>query len=109
MGGGGERQGVCEPRIEVIVKMEKKVGVRTGWLGGGQGGGERRINMISYCENAKKKLRGDQWGSRSGDQDGCKRRIEVMVKMKKKVGGGGPVGVGRGLVRVMVNEELKLL
>ena len=93
-----------------MLKRRKKSGSGRGGWGGGQGGGERRINMISYCENAKKKLRGDQWGSRSGDQDGCKRRIEVMVKMKKKSwGGGGAVGVGRGLVRVMVNEELKLL
>ena len=40
MGWGG--QGGCEQRIEVIVKMKKKLeGVRVGW--GGQGGCEQRI------------------------------------------------------------------
>ena len=38
-------------------------------------------------------------GSGLGGQDGCKRRIEVFVKIKKKnlgggVGGGGGVGLG---------------
>ena len=45
---------------------------------------------------------------------GCERRIEVFVKIQKKIfifffgGGGGGVGVGLG-VRVDVNEELKFL
>ena len=48
-----------------------------------------------------------------GGQSGCKRRIEVFVKIKKKnffffFGGGGSGGV-RGGVRVDVNEELKFL
>ena len=40
-----------------------------------------------------------------GCQSGCERerRIEVIVKIKKKIGGGG----GGGQVRVDVNEELK--
>ena len=42
-----------------------------------------------------------------GGQGGCVRRIEVIVKMKKKIGGGGPVGGGG--IRVDVYEKLKLL
>ena len=50
-------------------------------------------------------------GSRLGGLDGCERRIEVFVKIKKKflfffLGGGGGSGLG---VRVDVNEELKFL
>ena len=47
-----------------------------------------------------------------GGQDGCERKIEVFVKIKKKIGGGGGCpGVGGrvGGVRVGVNEELKFL
>ena len=50
-------------------------------------------------------------GVRVGGQDGCERRIEVFVKIKKKyfffffLGGGGS---GWG-IRVDVNEELKFL
>ena len=45
------------------------------------------------------------WG-----QGGCERRIQVFVKIHKKMGGGvgGRVGLGGG-VRVDVNEELKFL
>ena len=45
-----------------------------------------------------------------GGQGGCKRRIEVFVKIKKKkkIGGGGG-GVSGWGVRVDVNEELKFL
>ena len=48
-------------------------------------------------------------GSWLGGQDGCERRIEVFVKIKKKKifffwGGGSGWGV-----RVDVNEELKFL
>ena len=45
-----------------------------------------------------------------GGQGGCERRIEVFVKIQKKMGGrvrGG--GVGLGGVRVDVIEELKFL
>ena len=31
-----------------------------------------------------------------GGQDGCERRIEVFVKIQKKIGGGGGVGGGGG-------------
>ena len=51
-------------------------------------------------------------GSGLGGQGGCERRIEVFVKIQKKIsGGGGSVGgSGSGWgVRVDVNEELKFL
>ena len=61
---------------------------------------------------------GGHWGGRVGlgGQSGCKRRIEVFVKIPKKIflggggsgGGGGGGGVGGG-VRVDVNEEFKFL
>ena len=51
-----------------------------------------------------------------GGQGGCERRIEVFVKIQKKIwggggGGGGSVGgSGSGWgVRVDVNNELKFL
>ena len=53
-----------------------------------------------------------------GGQSGCELRIEVFVKIQKKIwggGGGGGGGVGGGWggsgggVRVDVNEELKFL
>ena len=50
-------------------------------------------------------------GSDWGGQDGCERRIEVFVKIQKKIWGGGVrgwVGLGGG-VAVDVNEELKFL
>ena len=44
----------------------------------------------------------------AGGQGGCVQRIEVIVKMQKSWGGGGPVGVGvRSGVRVDVYKELK--
>ena len=80
--------------------------------------------LKSFWENSqKKKIRGgggrevslggrggSMGGSGLGGQDGCERRIEVFVKIKKKYfffwGGGGGSGWG---VRVDVNEELKFL
>ena len=77
MGGGvgvglGGQSG-CERRIEVFVKIQKKIiFFWGGWGGGSVGGG----------------------GVRLGGQSGCERRIEVFVKIPKKnfflgVGGGG--------------------
>ena len=54
MSGGGE------PRIEVIVKMQKKVGGGTGrGGGGGQGGFEKRIEVTVKMQKTKS-------GARSG-------------------------------------------
>ena len=44
-------------------------------------------------------------GDGSGGDDGCRRRIEVFVKIQKNRGGGGSVELGGG-VRVDVNDEL---
>ena len=69
-------QGGCERRIEVFVKIQKKLG--RGGLGGGRWGGV---------------------GLRGG-QGGCDRRIEDFAKIKKKknffffLGGGGGGRVG---------------
>ena len=49
---------------------------------------------------------GRVWGVGFGGQGGCEQRIEVFVKIpKKKIGG----GVGLGVARVDLNEELKFL
>ena len=66
--GGGGCQGVCERRIEVFVKIQKKK-----WRGPGSGRG------------------GGGWGR--GGQGLCERRNEVFVKIQKKWRGGGS---GRG-------------
>ena len=62
----------------------------------------------------KKNLGGGGGGGRGRGQGGCERRIEVFVKIQKKIfffffGGGGGVGGSVGGVRVDVNEELKFL
>ena len=85
-----------------MVKMQKKrkkVGGGFGVVWSGQGRCERRIEVIVKI---KKKVRG------SGGGVGWSVWIEVIVKMKKI--GGGPIrGGGGGGVRADVNEELKLL
>ena len=83
-------------------------------MGGGLGwgGGGVRVDV-----NQELKFWGG-WvhgGSGLGGQDGCERRIEVFVKIKKKYfffgggRGGRGGGGGGGGVRVDVNEELKFL
>ena len=67
----------------------------------------------------KKKLRGGGGVGRGGGrvgvggQGGCERRIEVFVKIQKKIGAGGGGSGGGGVrvwgVRVVVNKELKFL
>ena len=74
---------------------------------------------LKFLENSKKKKwgggeGGSLGGSGLGGQDGCERRIEVFVKIKKKIffflGGGGGGGGGGGVeLGVDVNEELKFL
>ena len=44
-----------------------------------------------------------------GRSGGCERRIEVIVKIQKKIRGGGRVGSRVKGVRMDVNEELKFL
>ena len=86
----------CERRIEVFVKIQKKIlfffwGGESGGevgLGGGQGGCERRIEV--FCENSKKSI----WGGGGGRGRG---------------GRGGGSGGRLGGVRMDVNEELELL
>ena len=88
-------------------------------MGGGQGGCERRIEVFVKIQKKIFFWGGGRWGGRVGlgGQSGCERRIEVFVKIPKKIffwggglggGRGGGGGVGGG-VRVDVNEELKFL
>ena len=61
--------------------MKKKVGGRVG----GGGSGWMWTKNLSFCENSKKNRGGGR--IRGGGQGGCERRIEVLVKIKKKSGG----------------------
>ena len=70
-------QGGCEQRIEVFVKIQKKIGGR-GCEGRGEARGGGRVG---------------RGGVRLGGQGGCEQRIEVFVIIRKKFGGrGGGVG-----------------
>ena len=60
---------------------------------GGQGGCERRIEV--FVKIKKKILWGGGLGVGLGGQGGCERRIEVFVKIQKKNLGGGVGGRGR--------------
>ena len=73
LGAGGRvgGSGLMERRIEVFVKIQKKIRRGGRWEGSGWGG---------------------------GGQDGWEQRIEVFVKIQKKIGGGGRVPGGRGRV-----------
>ena len=133
--GGGVRVDVN--KIEVFVKIQKKI-FWGGSVGGSGSGWGVRVDVneeLSFGENSKKKKffgggfgggvggGGGRWGVGVGlgVQSGCERRIEVFVKIQKKnffcfFGGGakvggsvGGVGLVGGGVRVDVNEELKFL
>ena len=80
-GGGGVRSGVCP--------------VGKGWSGWWQ-----RNEVIVKMQKKKVFIF-------EGGQGGRARRIEVIVKMQKK--SCVCVCVGGGVVKVVVNEELKLL
>ena len=70
-GSGLGGQGGCERRIEVFVKIQKKIILGWGAVGG-------------------------VWVGLGG-QSGCERRIEIFLKIQKKklgVGGGGGGGGG---------------
>ena len=92
--GGG--QGGCERRIEVLGKIQKKNLGGGVWEGGGVG----------------LRLGGGRVTGGGGVQGGCERRISFCENSKKKLGGGGSVGgggggwVGGGRVRVDVNAML---
>ena len=108
MGVGFGGQGGCERRVEVFVKIQKKIGggvgsggERSGWAG--QGGCERRIEVFEKIHKKKTiggsgvvggvRVRGcSGWGG----QGGCDRRIKVFVKIQKKW---GVRGVGWGVGR----------
>ena len=104
LGGGGkgwvgESQGGCERRIEVLVTVQKK-------NRGGGGSGWMWTKNCSSCENKKKSGGGSDCRGVRVDVD-KELKFLVVVKIKKKWGGGewsGWVGLG---VRVDVNEELK--
>ena len=65
------------------------------WGGGGQGGCERKIEVLVKIQ--KTNLWGGGRGSgRGGGQGGCERRIEVFVKIQKKNWGGSGGGVQGG-------------
>ena len=62
-GGGSSRfggQGICERRIEVIMKMQRKVrGPVRG--GGGQGGCVRKIEVVKMPQKSRGSGRGSGW------------------------------------------------
>ena len=75
-----------------------------GWVGGGGVRVDVNQELKFFGKFKKKKLGGGRvgpWGGPGlGGQDGCERRIEVFVKIKKKnyffLGGGGQGGFGVG-------------
>ena len=101
-GRGGGGQDGCERRIEVFVKIQKKIGGG----GAGQDGWERRIEVFVNIQ--KNILFFWWWGGGGGSGRGvglggggvqgrCGERSEVFVKIKKKiVGGVGSVREGGG-------------
>ena len=99
-------QSGCEPRIEVFVKIQKKIGGGSGgqWEASGWGGVRVDVNEIEVFVKIQKKNFffggggegggvGGGVGVGLGGQSGCERRIEVFVKIQKKnLRGGGRVG-----------------
>ena len=104
MGGPGVGlggRGGCERRIEVFVKNPKKIWGGPGGSGGSGWGVRVDVNEeLKFFWKFKKKNWGGGVGGGGGrrgrgrDQGGCERRIEVFVKIQKKMGGPG----GRGRV-----------
>ena len=95
VGGGG--QGGCERIIEVFVKIKKK---KSGGRGLGRGVRVDVNDELKFLGKFKKKIGGpggSGWGG-GGGQDGCERRIEVFVKIKKKKIWGVGVGGDRAQV-----------
>ena len=102
-------QGGCDRRIERFIGKFTKQKIQGGGVGLGGGGGVRMdVNQeLKFFWKIQKTIGGGGgggWvhgGSGLGGQDGCERRIEVFVKIKKKNvffffgGGGGRGGGGR--------------
>ena len=86
-------------RIEIIVKMQKKVGCQ------GQGGCEPRIEVIVKMQKSRGRGSGLEGGGGLDVKQGL--RIEIIVKMQKKKKKSGNRR-GHIRVRVNVNQELKL-
>ena len=142
--GGGGAGGVRVGWGSVFVKIQKKKIFffffgGGGWVGGRSGWGVRvdvneELKFLRKFTKKKNRGVGGVFGLEGvfgccfffffffflggGGQGGCERRIEVLVKIPKKNGGGVGVGsegcsgwrgVGFGGVRVDVNEELKFL
>ena len=101
-------QGGCERRIEVVVKDQKKI---MGGRGEGSGWGRVRVDVnkeLNFWKIPKKN--GGGVGCRFGGggvRVDVNEELKCLGKLKKRLGGGGPGGLGG--VRVDVNEELKFL
>ena len=119
-GSGGEGVGLRGIRVDVNEelkfwgKVKKNGGGGRGGRWEGSGWGGVRVDLIEelkFLGNFTKKKFGGGGGGRVGGQGGCERRIEVFVKIQKKMGGVWWVG-GRGRVggvRMDVIVELKFL
>ena len=74
--GRGRGQGGCERRIEVFVKIQKKMGGSGGqWEGSGWGGVRVDVNEIEVFVKIQKKFGGDRGGGGSGSGWGV--RVDV--------------------------------
>ena len=49
---------------------------------------------MNYCKNKQNVGKGRRSGRGQGGQGGREPRIKVIVKMRKKKSGGGPIGGG---------------
>ena len=61
--------GGCEPRIEVIVKMQKS------WDGGGGGGGKGQLVIVKIHKKSRGRGWDDRWGIGVGVGAGLGRRV----------------------------------
>ena len=107
VGEGGGRGRVWGVRVDVIEELKSFWKIHTKKIRGGGsvwGGGIRVVvneELKFLCKFKKKKYfffflggGGSGGGSGWGSQDGCERRIEVFVKIQKKIGGGARGGQG---------------
>ena len=76
-------QGACERRIEVFVKIQKKIGGGGGGLIGGGGfrvGANKELKFLRKFTNKKIQGGGVFGFGGGGGQGGCERRIEVLCE-----------------------------